>query len=248
MRRDSHPVLSSLDVPTRPSLDRNETVKPLRAQTPALSLSIPERDDEVASLFDSTPYQPLTPTQAQISLLQRIPVSPASAALKSQCTLHTLRGPFSPQLSEIDDGLFISDLYTSQQRRTLKTYGITHVVGAMEDPTNCRYGLVHANFVRIRDSGHANLYDELEDMAKWIDSAIQTGGRVLVHSCYGVSRSAALVAAYLIMAKKMTADQALAFVRAGRPVAQPNEGFVYQLRVFQREQECRRRRAPYISF
>ena len=58
------------------------------------------------------------------------------------------------------------------------------------------------------------------------------GGVVLVHCAQGVSRSATLVAGYLMWAEKLPCEAALATVRAARPVADPNEGFLLQLREF----------------
>jgi hypothetical protein len=45
----------------------------------------------------------------------------------------------------------------------------------------------------------------------------------------GISRSAAIVCAYLIATMRMTPDEALAAVREKREVASPNIGFLRQL-------------------
>lgn len=54
-------------------------------------------------------------------------------------------------------------------------------------------------------------------------------GNVLVHCRQGVSRSAAIVAAYLIRYRGMSLSSALAFLRKRRPVVRPNEAFLAQL-------------------
>lgn len=54
-------------------------------------------------------------------------------------------------------------------------------------------------------------------------------GNVLVHCRQGVSRSAAIVAAYLIRYRGMTLAAALAHMRRRRPVVRPNEAFLAQL-------------------
>lgn len=56
-------------------------------------------------------------------------------------------------------------------------------------------------------------------------------GKVLVVSMMGVSRSAILVAAYLMIFQNMTIMEALGAIRKKRPV-NPNEGFLKQLREF----------------
>lgn len=59
------------------------------------------------------------------------------------------------------------------------------------------------------------------------------GGAVLVHCAQGVSRSATLVAGYLMWRERLGCDAAVAVVRATRPIADPNDGFVLQLREFE---------------
>lgn len=56
-------------------------------------------------------------------------------------------------------------------------------------------------------------------------------GKVLVVSMMGVSRSAILVAAYLMIFQNMTIMEALGAIRKKRPI-NPNEGFLKQLREF----------------
>eukprot|EP00118_Oscarella_pearsei_P008055 m.40617 g.40617 ORF g.40617 m.40617 type:complete len:74 (+) comp32986_c0_seq3:663-884(+) len=46
----------------------------------------------------------------------------------------------------------------------------------------------------------------------------------------GISRSTAIVCAYIMKAKEMSFDEALDLVKSHRPSAKPNEGFAKQLR------------------
>ncbi|XP_049311507.1 dual specificity protein phosphatase 26 isoform X11 [Bactrocera dorsalis] len=64
--------------------------------------------------------------------------------------------------------------------------------------------------------------------AKFIDSAISSGGKILVHCLVGMSRSATCVLAYLMICRKMTASDAIRKVRMRREI-RPNEGFLQQL-------------------
>ena len=56
---------------------------------------------------------------------------------------------------------------------------------------------------------------------------------VYVHCAAGVSRSASIVAGYLMHTNKWTVRQAIEFIAARRPVISPNAGFVKQLGEFQ---------------
>lgn len=71
-----------------------------------------------------------------------------------------------------------------------------------------------------------------EPIAAFIDRGRASGG-VLVHCYAGVSRSATLVAAYLILRRGMTLQEALDTLRAARPTVQPNPGFLAQLRALE---------------
>lgn len=48
----------------------------------------------------------------------------------------------------------------------------------------------------------------------------------------GISRSAAVVTAYLIVTREMTPDEALAAACAERAIVQPNDGFMSQLQEY----------------
>lgn len=56
---------------------------------------------------------------------------------------------------------------------------------------------------------------------------------VLVHCMVGVSRSAAIIMAYLMKKYGMSRDEAITFVRCTRPVVQPNPGFQRQLSLWE---------------
>jgi protein-tyrosine phosphatase len=62
-----------------------------------------------------------------------------------------------------------------------------------------------------------------------IDRVLEAGGQVLVNCARGVSRSATVVCAYLIIRKGLSAEDAMAMVRTARPVTDPNPHFKRQL-------------------
>ncbi|KAJ4490110.1 hypothetical protein J3R30DRAFT_3653549 [Lentinula aciculospora] len=64
--------------------------------------------------------------------------------------------------------------------------------------------------------------------------SIHEGRGVLVHCQAGVSRSATIVAAYLMFNRKMNVEEALDLVRKARPEVDPNPGFIAQLEIFQK--------------
>ena len=86
----------------------------------------------------------------------------------------------------------------------------------------------------------------------WFDTAIQfieecinRDGKILIHCYHGVSRSAAILAAYLLklcldnkhaepydMVDFGTVEDAITFIRSRRPIVCPNEGFMSQLKLW----------------
>ena len=72
------------------------------------------------------------------------------------------------------------------------------------------------------------LRDYFQQAADWIENILSKGGVVLVHCVKGISRSATIILAFLIIKKKMTLQQAILSVKKKRSIA-PNEGFMQQL-------------------
>ena len=72
------------------------------------------------------------------------------------------------------------------------------------------------------------LRDYFVQAADWIENILKGGGVVLVHCVQGISRSATLILAFLIIKKKMTLQQGIEMIKKKRSIA-PNEGFMQQL-------------------
>lgn len=68
-----------------------------------------------------------------------------------------------------------------------------------------------------------------------INNALEGGENVYVHCHAGISRSPAVVMAYLMKYHGMTRDEALGYVRQFRPAVHPNPGFTRMLGEFENE-------------
>ncbi|KAE9025210.1 hypothetical protein PR003_g12794 [Phytophthora rubi] len=124
-------------------------------------------------------------------------------------------------------GLFIGSYGAANNLEALKHAGITHILFP-EEFTYLRLEVADLPSVRISD-----FFDEA---LGFVDAALETGGKVLVHCFMGRSRSATIVLAYLIARQTLTLSDALYKLRAVRPQAQPNTGFYHELRVFEAAQ------------
>ncbi|CAG0913222.1 unnamed protein product [Notodromas monacha] len=87
------------------------------------------------------------------------------------------------------------------------------------------------DFIRFRaiDLIHFRLAPFFRDTADFIDEALSSGGKVIVHCKQGISRSSTLVVAFLMLKRGMATQEALTIIRSKREVM-PNEGFLQHLR------------------
>jgi hypothetical protein len=93
-------------------------------------------------------------------------------------------------------------------------------------------------FVPLHDSVLESIEDHFEHVSDAIDAELARDGRVLIHCQQGVSRSVALVMAWLMrrearQGRGCSAAEALATVRSVRPFAGPNPGFMRKLESFE---------------
>ena len=225
----------------------------------------PESDASACYIYDLNLF--LMPPQPTASLLPPLPrVSPhwrchaddydylVRRALRRMCTQPTLHDHFFPQASEIIPGLFVADLYTATSSAVLSHLGITHVVSLIHaHGVTFPRPIAHLS-VSVEDTEDADLLGHLDDVVRWIRVALApTGedgappGHVLIHCVWGMSRSATVAAAFLIAARGMTLATALRTLRAQRPVARPNPGFMRQLQAFERATRLREAHARRAS-
>ena len=66
-----------------------------------------------------------------------------------------------------------------------------------------------------------------------IQGARSGGGCVLVHCYFGASRSASIIAAFLIRNGDMRSREAIDFLQKLRPGVCPNDGFLRQLQDYE---------------
>ena len=83
--------------------------------------------------------------------------------------------------------------------------------------------------VGIMDLPDTNIISYFDECFAFIDSALDTDSRVLVHCMAGVSRAASIVIGYLMKVKDMDFEAAFNHVKAKRPSIRPNDGFMHQL-------------------
>lgn len=135
------------------------------------------------------------------------------------------------ECSQVLPYLFLGSRTVAQKLSTLRHCGITHILNCVgfacveNFPNDFRYRTLW-----LEDSAHEDLTCILYDVLDFIEEVReQEDCRLFLHCCIGVSRSVALVIAYLMWKERRSFDDAYAFVKAARCIASPNIGFVVQL-------------------
>ncbi|KAI4901055.1 hypothetical protein NFI96_034322 [Prochilodus magdalenae] len=134
---------------------------------------------------------------------------------------------------EVWPRLYIGDQDIASDRRELIKLGITHILNCAQ--SKWRGGAEYYEGMNItyhgieaHDSPSFDMSVNFYPAAEFIHKALSMGGTVLVHCAVGVSRSATLVLAYLMIRQNMTLVEAIKTVKDHRGVI-PNRGFLRQL-------------------
>jgi len=142
------------------------------------------------------------------------------------------------KMDEIIESLYLTSRMTAQNAQTLEYYKITHILTvAQEIDLSKLASHMSIKYLKIaaEDEEKFPLYLYFDEMADFINESLQNQGRILVHCALGVSRSPSAIMTYLIKYKKKTMDEALKFVKNKRSLVQPNEGFLEQLREYEKK-------------
>ncbi|XP_041958336.1 dual specificity protein phosphatase 26-like isoform X2 [Alosa sapidissima] len=158
--------------------------------------------------------------------------SPGLAVMEVERLLFTGR-MISSHADEVWPKLYIGDYDSAENRSELTARGFTHIVNCAH--TSRRGGPDYYKGMDItylgiegRDSPEYDMSANFNTAANFIHKALSGGGKVLVHCHVGVSRSATVVLAYLMLKHHMTLVDAITTVKEGRGII-PNRGFLRQL-------------------
>ncbi|TRY59777.1 hypothetical protein DNTS_027182 [Danionella cerebrum] len=125
---------------------------------------------------------------------------------------------------------------TARDLKFLSSVGITHIVNAAHGAHHIDTGAefyselsIKYHGVEASDSRDFDITPFLYDAARFIHDALsQHGVKVLVHCARGVSRSAVLVLAYLMIHENLPLTDAIKAICNHRNIL-PNPGFLQQL-------------------
>jgi len=130
-------------------------------------------------------------------------------------------------------GIILGNGETIQNVEYLRKIGVTHVLNTAERhvPVNpAKYPLHGISYFGFHVDDHpmSNVSRFFGRTTDFIEEAMSRSGLIVVNCVMGWSRSATVVAAYLMMKKGMSSAEALQTIRQSRPI-RPNPGFLQQL-------------------
>ncbi|CAL9687962.1 unnamed protein product [Knipowitschia caucasica] len=149
--------------------------------------------------------------------------------------LETILDSCTLELTAVDEvwpGLYIGNVAVAQNKNALCKLGITHVLNAAHSKQGSIgdqrfYGDTCVYFgIPAEDSENFDLSQYFKPAAEFIHAALKAkDGKVLVHCIMGMSRSASLVVAYLMLHQRLTLPNALKHIIQKRAIY-PNRHFL----------------------
>jgi len=136
---------------------------------------------------------------------------------------------------KITNNIWLGAMIAGNNKHYLKSQGITHVLSVLNDyqptyPEDFKYKIIS-----IEDVPGSNIKDYFNEAIEFINSAVESNGRVFVHCAAGISRSSTIVIAYMMKTEQLTFKKAFKLVQSRRPVIAPNYGFKDQLLLWEKE-------------
>ncbi|XP_028324672.1 dual specificity protein phosphatase 13-like isoform X2 [Gouania willdenowi] len=156
------------------------------------------------------------------------------------------------RVDEVWPNLYIGNVAVAQNRKTLHNLSITHVLnaahskqGSIGDQSFYGNSCVYYG-IAAEDSDQFDLSQYFKPAADFIHKALKTkDGKVLVHCIMGVSRSATLVLAYLMLHQRLTLKDALKHIVKRRAIY-PNRNFLSLLLKLDEQLTRRRSLCPLL--
>lgn len=127
-------------------------------------------------------------------------------------------------------GLFLSSQDPAVDIEILQKLQIHHILSIGID-LSIKFDTVKYHYCELLDLPECDILRPIEKCIKIIHTNRQQN--ILVHCNAGVSRSATIVIAYLMVLEKLSYADAFSRIKAVRSCIKPNEGFVKQLKTLE---------------
>ena len=167
--------------------------------------------------------QSLHTVNCSFNLFYTLPNELHAWQVKQSCDLIYLQIP-----DQIVDGLFIGSIEAEESSGSIRTHKITHIIQVLPSAIQSQR---HLKYYTIPIANGTDLTSYFHTIYETIDGILANNGVVLVHSHRSLSRSPAVVIAYLMMKNRISYQKAFEFVRSKRPGISINSSFQEQLQI-----------------
>jgi dual specificity MAP kinase phosphatase len=134
-------------------------------------------------------------------------------------------------INKITEKVFLGCVEGAKDEEFLKKVGVTNILTCLNSCNDHKVKSIEQKVIEIVDEETVKIIRYFKEAICYIENAI---GKVYVHCWAGVSRSATIVIAYLMWKNKLSYNEAYWSVKNKRKFISPNEGFVKQLKDFER--------------
>lgn len=132
-------------------------------------------------------------------------------------------------------GIYQGNIDGARDKEGLKGEGITHILSLRDNPHAIYPDDFVYKLIDAEDMPNQDLSKHFEECVYFIHECLLSGGKVMIHCMAGVSRSTTATCVYLMTASSQSMDTVLASIKARREIAGPNEGFMSQLRNYEKK-------------
>ena len=168
------------------------------------------------------------------NLLNKIP--------KKECDIchkyidsHLFKIHYNSHPTEIFNWLYLGTFSNACDIKELRRLKINYILNVANECINKKLPKnIKELHLKIKDSDNFELYNYFDNANEFINKCKAEGNILLVHCKLGISRSPSFIIAYLIKNNKMSAEEALEFVKQKRNQIKPNEGFINQLQEYEK--------------
>ena len=148
---------------------------------------------------------------------------------------HLLQIHINAHPSKIFNWLYLGTFENACDNEELRRINIKYILNCAIECKNKNIPKdIQELHLKIRDNIDFDIMPFIKQSNEYINKVRLAGGIILIHCKLGISRSAALVIAYLIKYYGFDFDSALKFIKNQRVRINPNIGFVEQLKEYEK--------------
>ena len=129
--------------------------------------------------------------------------------------------------------LYQGSVGAAHNQESIKAAGITHILTAASAIKQNFPELVKYHQLPLLDTPSQSVQEHFESAWKFINECREAKGRILVHCFAGKSRASTVTLSYIMSEMKVNLKDAYDHLKKCRPIAQPNAGFMQQLKTLE---------------